>query len=185
MAAYDWSNIEEDGRKAGIDDFITKPLFKSHLIYLFRRLAGISEPVNILAESGRQMLSFEGSRILLAEDNELNREIAEELIGDTQVELETAEDGQEAVQMYEAQEAGYYDLIFMDIQMPRMNGYEASRAIRASAKKDAKTIPIIAMTANAFAEDVIESQKAGMNEHISKPLDLDQLMKCMSRWLKK
>ncbi len=185
LAAYDWSNIEEDGRKAGIDDFITKPLFKSHLIYLFRRLAGISEPVNILAESGRQMLSFEGSRILLAEDNELNREIAEELIGDTQVELETAEDGQEAVQMYEAQEAGYYDLIFMDIQMPRMNGYEASRAIRASAKKDAKTIPIIAMTANAFAEDVIESQKAGMNEHISKPLDLDQLMKCMSRWLKK
>ena len=87
--------------------------------------------------------------------------------------------------MYEAQEAGYYDLIFMDIQMPRMNGYEASRAIRTSAKKDAKTIPIIAMTANAFAEDVIESQKAGMNEHISKPLDLDQLMKCMSRWLKK
>lgn len=185
LAAYDWSNIEEDARDAGIDDFITKPLFKSRLIYLFRKLVGVSEPVDLLADNGRQELSLEGFRILLAEDNELNREIAQELIGDTRVELETAENGQEALKMYQDREAGYYDLIFMDIQMPVMNGYQASRAIRNSEKKDAKTIPIIAMTANAFAEDVIESQRAGMNEHISKPLDPDHLMRCMSRWLKK
>lgn len=127
---------------------------------------------------------FEGCRILLAEDNELNREIAEELIRSTKAELECAENGQEALQMYREQEAGYYDLIFMDIQMPVMNGYEATRAIRSSGQADAETIPVIAMTANAFAEDVIESRKAGMNEHISKPLDPDCLTECMSRWLK-
>ena len=81
-------------------------------------------------------------------------------------------------------EAGYYDLVFMDIQMPVMNGYEATRAIRNSGRRDAQTIPIVAMTANAFAEDVIESRRAGMNEHVSKPLDMDVLTKCMSRWLK-
>lgn len=85
--------------------------------------------------------------------------------------------------MYIKKDVGYYDLIFMDIQMPVMNGHEASRAIRNSGKADAQTIPIVAMTANAFAEDAIESQKAGMNEHISKPLDLKCLMECMGRWL--
>ncbi len=129
-------------------------------------------------------LSLEGCRILLVEDNELNREIAEELIRETGAEPELAENGAEAVQMFENRGAGYYDLIFMDIQMPVMNGYEATRAIRESGQKDAEAIPIIAMTANAFAEDVMESRKAGMNEHISKPLDPDCLVKCMGRWLR-
>ena len=97
--------------------------------------------------------------------------------------MEVAENGKEAFEMYIKKDVGYYDLIFMDIQMPVMNGHEASRAIRNSGKADAQTIPIVAMTANAFAEDAIESQKAGMNEHISKPLDLKCLMECMGRWL--
>ncbi len=127
--------------------------------------------------------SFTGRGILLAEDNELNREIAEEIIGATGVTLESVTNGKEAVEQFERMEEGYYDLIFMDIQMPVMNGYEASRAIRAADRADAKTIPVIAMTANAFAEDVLASREAGMNEHISKPLSLEQLLACMARWL--
>lgn len=183
LTSYDLSSVEEEAREAGVDEFISKPLFKSRLIYLFQRLAGIEDEIEVL--SGKDILdaSFEGCRVLLAEDNELNREIAIEIIGSTKVEMEVAENGKEAFEMYIKKDVGYYDLIFMDIQMPVMNGHEASRAIRNSGKADAQTIPIVAMTANAFAEDAIESQKAGMNEHISKPLDLKCLMECMGRWL--
>ncbi len=180
LAAYDWSRVEEDARRAGIDEFITKPMFKSRLAYFFRRLAGLDggEP-----EQEDEQHSFAGRRILLVEDNELNREIAVEIIGDMEASVETAENGREALEQYESRPSGYYDLIFMDIQMPVMNGYEAARAIRSSGKEDARDIPIIAMTANAFAEDVMESRQAGMNEHISKPLDLEELMQCMERWM--
>lgn len=126
---------------------------------------------------------FEGKRILLAEDNELNREIAEEIIGNMGVLVESVENGKLAVERFEEMGEGYYDLIFMDIQMPVMNGYEAAKAIRKSRSKDAGQIPIIAMTANAFADDVMESKRAGMNEHIAKPLDIGHLIECMNRWL--
>ena len=126
---------------------------------------------------------FEGKRILLAEDNELNREIAEEIIGNMGVLVESVENGKLAVERFEEMGEGYYDLIFMDIQMPVMNGYEAAKAIRKSRSKDAGQIPIIAMTANAFADDVMESKRAGMNEHIAKPLDIEHLIECMNRWL--
>ncbi|MBP3477764.1 MAG: response regulator [Lachnospiraceae bacterium] len=124
-----------------------------------------------------------GKRILLVEDNELNREIAEEIIGQTGVIVECAGNGREALERFEKMGENYYDMIFMDIQMPVMNGYEATAAIRKLPRADAAGIPIVAMTANAFAEDIRQSKNAGMNEHLTKPLDVERLMKCMERWL--
>lgn len=126
---------------------------------------------------------FKGKRILLVEDNELNREIAEELIGVTGASVESAEDGVQAVEMSKESAEGYYDLILMDVQMPHMDGYEATRCIRALGRSDAQKVPIFAMTANAFAEDVQKSREAGMNAHISKPLDIRAVYKQMNRYL--
>lgn len=122
-------------------------------------------------------------RLLLAEDNELNREIAVELISQTGVAVDSAETGKEALERFEKMPENYYDMIFMDIQMPEMDGYEATAAIRRLSRKDAARIPIIAMTANAFAEDIRKSKEAGMNEHLTKPLDIGELMKCLEKWL--
>ena len=126
---------------------------------------------------------FKGKRILLVEDNELNREIAEELIGVTGASVESAEDGVQAVEMFKESAEGYYDLILMDVQMPHMDGYEATRCIRALGRSDAQKVPIFAMTANAFAEDVQNSREAGMNAHISKPLNIRAVYKQMNRYL--
>ena len=126
---------------------------------------------------------FKGKRILLVEDNGLNREIAEELIGVTGASVESAEDGVQAVEMFKESAEGYYDLILMDVQMPHMDGYEATRCIRALGRSDAQKVPIFAMTANAFAEDVQKSREAGMNAHISKPLDIRAVYKQMNRYL--
>ena len=126
---------------------------------------------------------FKGKRILLVEDNELNREIAEELIGATGASVESAEDGVQAVEMFKESAEGYYDLILMDVQMPHMDGYEATRCIRALGRSDAQKVPIFAMTANAFAEDVQKSREAGMNAHISKPLNIRAVYKQMNRYL--
>lgn len=126
---------------------------------------------------------FKGKRILLVEDNELNREIAEELIGVTGASVESAEDGVQAVEMFKESAEGYYDLILMDVQMPHMDDYEATRCIRALGRSDAQKVPIFAMTANAFAEDVQKSREAGMNAHISKPLDIRAVYKQMNRYL--
>ena len=126
---------------------------------------------------------FKGKRILLVEDDELNREIAEELIGVTGASVESAEDGVQAVEMFKESAEGYYDLILMDVQMPHMDGYEATRCIRALGRSDAQKVPIFAMTANAFAEDVQKSREAGMNAHISKPLDIRAVYKQMNRYL--
>ena len=126
---------------------------------------------------------FKGKRILLVEDNELNREIAEELIGVTGASVESAEDGVQAVEMFKESAEGYYDLILMDVQMPHMDGYEATRCIRALGRSDAQKVPIFAMTANAFAEDVQKSREAGMNAHISKPLNIRAVYKQMNRYL--
>lgn len=126
---------------------------------------------------------FKGKHILLVEDNELNREIAMELIGATGACMESAEDGVQAVKAFEDSPEGYYDLILMDIQMPNMDGYEATRHIRALKRLDARTVPIFAMTANAFAEDVEKSKEAGMDAHISKPLDVHAVYKQMNEYL--
>ena len=128
-------------------------------------------------------MELTGRRVLLVEDNALNAEIATEVLKMTGLTVELVTDGIEAVDTMAASEAGYYDIIFMDIQMPRMNGYDATRAIRAMDRNYCKQIPIIAMTANAFAEDVQAAKTVGMNEHIAKPLDLNTLAKTLKKWL--
>ena len=126
---------------------------------------------------------YTGRRILLVEDNELNREVATEIIGMTGATIETASNGKEAVENIETHQTGYYDLIFMDIQMPVMNGYEAATAIRFLPRHKGEHLPIIAMTANAFTEDVILAKSAGMNEHIAKPLDIEKLNRMLHEWM--
>ena len=127
---------------------------------------------------------FRGNRVLLVEDNVINQEIAMEIIGATGAAVECAADGREGLQRFGEMAEGYFDLIFMDIQMPVMNGYEATRAIRKLSRGDALSVPIIALSANSFAEDIAASREAGMNEHMTKPLDVPELIAMMSRWLK-
>lgn len=183
LSAYDWGDIEHEARQAGVDGFISKPMFKSRLIYLLKEIQGGGERVAAEDREKEGTYDFSGRRVLLVEDNELNMEIAEEFIRHTGVLVERATDGRMAVDMFREKEEGYYDLIFMDIQMPYMNGYEATRAIRALDRRDAAAVPIIAMTADAFTEDIIASKSAGMNEHISKPLSMDLVLSCMNKWL--
>ena len=142
------------------------------------------EEENVPADEPKDEIpSFEGKRILLVEDNELNREIAMEIIGSTGVVIETAENGQEAVEMFEHVPEGYYDLIFMDIQMPVMNGHEAARNIRKLEHTRKRRVPVVAVTANAFLEDIQMSKEAGMDGHLAKPLDIQLLMETMRKWL--
>ncbi|MCQ2538187.1 MAG: ATP-binding protein [Lachnospiraceae bacterium] len=131
-----------------------------------------------------ERVDFSGKRALLVEDNGLNAEIAQEILGITGIEVERAEDGQKALEMFAASEEGYYDVIFMDIQMPIMDGYEATRRIRMSKRGDSLSVPIMAMTANAFVSDINEARAAGMNEHVAKPVDFDKLIEAMNRWVK-
>ncbi|ULQ60229.1 response regulator [Brucepastera parasyntrophica] len=166
----DWADIEDEARKAGVNGFIAKPLFKSALFN------GLKKYVLRMDEtekgSGyREVFNFTGKRILLVEDNEINQIITKELLADTGVVIDCAENGEEGVKLFAGSAENYYDLILMDIQMPVMNGYEATRQIRAMDRKDAKKVPVIAMTADAFSEDIDLALKAGMNSHIAKPID--------------
>ncbi len=191
LSGYDWSQCEMEARAAGVDVFITKPLFKSRLATVLRSLVEEQQPQETEAEEDglEQTLEktleqdFTGKRVLLVEDNELNREIAMEILEMVGLEVESAENGSIAVDMVAGAEAGYYNLVLMDIQMPIMNGYEATCAIRALKRKDVKYIPIVAMTANAFAEDIQAAKSAGMNEHMAKPIDINRLMEVLNRWL--
>lgn len=142
-----------------------------------------ADAANAAGQTDETETRLDGKRLLLVEDNELNREIAVEIISQMGVAVESAENGQEAVCLFEKMPPNYYDMIFMDIQMPVMNGYDATVAIRNLEREDAADIPIVAMTANAFTEDINMSKKAGMNEHMTKPLDVGMIMKCMKRWM--
>ena len=122
-------------------------------------------------------------KIMLVEDNEINIEVAKELLSVVGIQVEMAMNGQLAVDAVMEKESGYFDLIFMDIQMPVMNGYEASKAIRASGRADLEKIPIVAMTADAFADDIRKSEEAGMNDHISKPVDIERLEEALKKWI--
>ena len=173
----------EKAKAAGIDAFIAKPLFRSRLTATLRQFtSGRKEKTarNYLEELSES--DYTGKRILLVEDNELNREIGVEILQMTSAEVETAENGKIAVEKVEASPKGSYDLIFMDIQMPVMNGYEATAAIRSLPGAKGK-LPIVAMTANAFAEDVQLAKNTGMNGHIAKPLDMNKLNDVLKNWL--
>ena len=184
ISAYDWSDIEQEARIAGANAFISKPLFQSRLAKTFSFLVGKEEskeqetPLVTL-----KMMDLTGHRVLVVEDNDLNAEIAIEILEMTGLTVERAADGMEAVdKIFECADE-YYDLIFMDIQMPKMNGYDATRVIRTMHRDYCKRIPIIAMTANAFAEDVHAAKTVGMNQHISKPLSLNTLEKVLEKWI--
>ena len=185
LSAYDWTDIETEAREAGVNAFISKPLFRSRMEHVFEELVGdghndeaSSSPLQSL-----EQMDLSGYCCLLAEDNELNAEIAMEILGETGMKVEHVWDGVEAVEAVTTAEDNKYDLVLMDIQMPRLNGNDATRAIRASKRKYCKTVPIIAMTANAFAEDVQAARTAGMNEHIAKPIDLKVLAKVLDKWV--
>ena len=182
ISAYDWSDIEEEARAAGAQGFISKPLFKSNLyLGLSRYVEGMLEDDEQETNAEKE-LDFGGLRILLAEDNDLNWEIAEDILTDVGFEVEWAENGQICVDKFKQSELGYYDAVLMDIRMPVMNGYDAAKAIRALDRPDAR-LPIIAMTADAFSEDIQRCLECGMNEHVAKPIDIEKLMKLLKRYL--
>ncbi len=181
ISAYDWSDIEAEAKAAGITGFISKPLFKSTLFY---GLKPYIDPVVDKLEEKEPEMMLSGRRVLLAEDNELNWEIAEELLSEEGLALDWAENGQLCVEMFERAEQGYYDAILMDLRMPVMTGYEATHVIRAMDRQDAKEIPIIAMTADAFAEDVQKCLDAGMNAHVPKPIDVRDVCRQLLKFMK-
>ena len=183
ISAFDWSEIEQEARAAGANAFISKPLFRSRLAKTFSTLVGSEELPELPQVAALTALKLSGHRVLVVEDNELNAEIAAEVLGMTGLSVELCQDGVEAVDRMAQVPDGYYDMIFMDIQMPRMNGYDATRAIRSMVRPYCRQVPIIAMTANAFAEDVQSAKTVGMNEHIAKPLDLNALAQSLKRWL--
>lgn len=172
ISAYDWGEIEDEARRAGVNAFITKPLFESTLYNVLLSVFG-SSPSNEKSEIYQKDCT--GKRFLLAEDNALNMEIAAELLNMTGAETDCVTDGREALEKFRASPAGYYDIIFMDVQMPVMDGYTATERIRADSHPDAKSIPIVAMTANTFVEDIDAAYKAGMSGHIPKPVDVKTL----------
>lgn len=181
ISAYDWSDIEEEVKEADIEGFISKPLFKSTL---YSRLIGYVEGNRNKPEEEKQSkeIDFTGKRILLAEDIDINWEIANEILSSFGFEVERAVNGKECVEKFETAEIGFYDVILMDLRMPVMDGYEATKAIRALERRD-KQLPIIAMTANAFSSDIQECLNCGMDGHIAKPLDIQELIRTLQKFL--
>ena len=182
LTSYDWSDIEADAHQAGINAFMSKPFFVSSFRQTLEPL--FSDETG--AETGGEKTSvLDGLLFLVAEDNELNIEILTELLSMEGARCEVAGNGQEAAEMFEKSESGHYDMILMDVQMPVMNGYDATRRIRASAHPQALTIPIAAMTANTFAEDVREAMDAGMDGHLAKPIDMEAVKELVGRLVKR
>ncbi|MEY8417758.1 response regulator [Oscillospiraceae bacterium 44-5] len=181
LTAYDWSDIEDEAREAGINAFCSKPLFLSELRSCLNDLVRIEEEEEP-DEKGPEESSHTG-RILLVEDNELNQEIATAILEESGFLVETAEDGQQAVDMVTQSQPGWYQLVLMDVQMPVMNGYEATRQIRQLEDPKLAGIPILAMTANAFEEDKQEALRSGMNGHISKPINISKLLETLTAML--
>ena len=180
ISAYDWSEFEAEAREAGINGFISKPLFKSTLYHALHQYMDneieddqtLNPPIDLF-----------GHRILLAEDNELNWEVAKELLSDLGVELDWAEDGQICLDKFKKSPEGYYDAVLMDIRMPHMTGYEATKMIRGLNHPDALSIPIIAMSADAFSDDIQHCLECGMNAHIAKPIDIMEVSRLLKRFL--
>lgn len=180
ISAYDWTEVESEARAAGIDGFVAKPLFRSTL---YRALSAVADGPSASSEASAPEADLAGRRVLLAEDNELNWEVARELLGALGLELTWAENGREAVDAFASSEPGTFDAVLMDIRMPEMDGYQATRAIRALPRPDAATVPVIAMTADAFSEDIERARDAGMDAHVAKPIDLRELVRTLARCL--
>ena len=172
LTSFNWDDIMDEAFHVGVDSFLAKPLFASNVIDEFERIARRNS-MSLYKEKERADLA--GRRILLAEDVQINAEIMKQIVTMRQAEADHATNGKVALEMFEQSPAGHYDAILMDVRMPEMDGLEATRAIRALDRPDAQTIPIIALTANAFDEDVQRSLQAGMNAHLSKPVDPEHL----------
>lgn len=183
ISAYDFSDIEEEFLSAGADAFITKPLFKSKMLHVLQLFCYTDKTET--KETGEEEFHARllGKRVLLAEDNDLNREIAVELLKMQEILVETAENGKQAIEMFEASKPGYYQAILMDIQMPVMDGYKATAKIRAMCRADSN-LPIFALTANAFVSDMVRAQSVGMNDHVSKPIDIEKLVGILEQWVR-
>ncbi len=180
LTAYDWADIEEEAREAGVTAFCSKPLFLSELRGCLNSIVRADKQTEATTKVRR---SVRTGRILLVEDNELNQEIATAILEEAGFTTEVAENGQVAVEMLTRSQPGYYQLILMDVQMPVMNGYEATRAIRKLEDQQLANIPILAMTANAFGEDKQEALRSGMNGHIAKPIDIEMLIDTLDEML--
>lgn len=175
ISAYDWSRIEAEAGKAGINGFIQKPFFKSTLYHNIQKHYYHSAPEQPEEEQERNLLI--GKRLLLADDNDINLEIVQEILSNMGAVVDAVHDGSEAVERFEQSEVGYYDMVFMDIQMPIMNGYDATKAIRKMERPDACQVLIFAMTADAFADDIEQAKHVGMDAHFAKPLDMAVMLK--------
>lgn len=182
LTAYDWMDIEEEAKEAGITSFCSKPLFLSELRSCLHSIVNVEESEK--QKNGEASEKKYAGRILLAEDNELNQEIAVAILSDAGFAAEVASNGKIAVEMLEKSEPGYYQLILMDVRMPVMNGYEATKLIRKLDNKELASIPILAMTANAFEEDKQEALKCGMSGHLAKPIDVEALFGALDKILK-
>ncbi len=181
LTAYDWSDIESEARDAGVTAFLSKPLYRSKICHLLCELSGEKNPIEQKVLTNKP--TYASKRVLVVEDNAINREIAWALLEELGVQVEEARDGEEAARKVMESEEGYYDLILMDIQMPKMDGYEATQAIRLLERQDVRQIPIVAMTANAFEEDIRAALRAGMNEHFAKPIDVKALQRLLHKYL--
>ena len=179
LTAYDWSDIEQEAREAGVTAFCSKPLFMSELRQV------LTDPLCSGENSSGQNVQadFSGRRVLVAEDIDMNQQIAAMILSGVGFEVEIADDGEAAVEKIENAPSGYYDVVLMDIQMPKMNGYEAAKRIRSLSDKTKAQIPIIAVTANAFEEDKNNALGAGMNGHLAKPYQIPNMMKTLSEIL--
>ncbi|MDE5584488.1 MAG: response regulator [Ruminococcus sp.] len=182
LTAYEWTDIEEEALNAGVTAFCAKPLFMSDLKMVLLATNNLTEEHETEPEWTKA--NFEGKRILLVEDNELNREIAEVILEEAGFIVDSAPDGTDAVAIMNKADEYYYDAILMDVQMPVMNGYEATKTIRSLSRKDVKKLPIIAMTANALEDDKETAFKSGMNAHVAKPLDMEKFMSVLQKFIK-
>ncbi|MBR1736826.1 MAG: response regulator, partial [Firmicutes bacterium] len=181
LTAYNWDDILEEAIDAGVDSFMAKPLFASNVLTEFENIVKSKH----YQDDEEVKAELSGKRILLAEDVEINAEIMKAILEAKNIYVKHAQNGSEALEIFSKSKEEYFDAILMDVRMPVMNGLEAASAIRALNRKDSKNIPIIALTANAFDEDVQNSLQAGMNAHLSKPVEMDRLYDTLEKLIGK
>lgn len=188
LSAYDWENVKEEAIQAGINGFLTKPIFKADILeqmkqYIQGGYQEYEEQQIQETENLEGVRKLEGVRILVADDNELNLEIMFEILNSSGAEVDCVHNGKEALDTYLKSSQGYYQIILMDVHMPEMDGLQATKKIRNSGRPDASIVPIIAMTADVFKEDIRRCKDAGMDAHIGKPVELDKLYSMVRKFI--